>query len=79
MIGSLHFAKNRQDVPIYLGIHSVLTGARWLVAPALGVFMKKVFADDARPVFVLSATIMIVCAFLMMRDVKREKSNAESQ
>ena len=79
MLGSLHFAKNRQDVPIYLGIHSVLTGARWLVAPALGVFMKKLFADDARPVFVLSATIMIVCAFLMLRDVKREKNSAESQ
>ena len=72
MLGSLHFADRREDVPIYLGIHSCLTGMRWLAAPFLGVFLKSHFGDDARPVFLLSSIVIVVTAVLMLRDARRE-------
>ena len=72
MLGSLHFADRREDVPIYLGIHSCLTGMRWLAAPFLGVFLKSHFGDDARPVFLLSSIVIVVTAVLMLCDARRE-------
>jgi MFS family permease len=72
MLGSLHFAKKREDVPIYLGIHSCLTGLRWLVAPFLGVMLKSHFGDNARPVFLVSSAVIIVTAILMLLEARRE-------
>ena len=71
MLGALYYARTRERAPIYLGIHTVLTGLRWMAAPFAGVLLKKhVFADDARPVFVLSFLVMVVTAFLMMREAR---------
>jgi hypothetical protein len=72
MLGSLYYARSSEEVPIYLGIHTVLTGMRWLAAPFVGVLLKLAFGDDARPVFFLSFVLVVVTAILMLREKEEE-------
>ena len=71
MLGSLYYARSREEAPIYLGIHTVLTGTRWLTAPFVGVILKN-FAGSARPVFLLSGLVIAATAVLMIRQSRRE-------
>jgi hypothetical protein len=65
MLGSLYYARSKEEAPIYLGIHTVLTGMRWLTAPFVGVLLKKGF-DNARPIFFASFVIVVATALLMI-------------
>ena len=76
MLGTLYYARSREQAPIYLGVHTVLTGLRWLVAPFVGVWMKGYFGD-ARPVFFLAFVVMAVSGVLMMREPGAPRSGAE--
>ena len=66
MLGSLHYARDSARAPIYVGIHTVLTGVRWIVAPLVGVGMKQQFSGDARPVFLISAGVMAAVGAYML-------------
>lgn len=68
MLGSLHYAPSPEKVPIYMGIHTMLTGLRWAFAPFLGVWLKHVFGDDARPIFLLSFLVVFVVGIGMIRE-----------
>jgi hypothetical protein len=76
MLGALYYAPSREQAPIYLGVHTVLTGLRWLVAPFVGVWMKGYFGD-ARPVFLLAFVVMAVSGVLMLREPGAPRRGAE--
>jgi hypothetical protein len=59
-------------VPIYLGLHTVLTGVRWALAPFAGVWLKRAFNDDARPVFAIVYLVVVGTALLMIHRPTRE-------
>jgi hypothetical protein len=73
MLGSLYYARSKEEAPIYLGIHTVLTGVRWLLAPFAGVLLKQLFGHSARPIFFLSFLVVLISAILMLRDARREE------
>jgi MFS family permease len=68
ILGPLHYARSSQKAPIYVGLHTFLTGARWALAPFAGVFMKWAFADDARPVFLTSFLVVFGTGLAMLRE-----------
>ncbi|HVR75024.1 MAG TPA: MFS transporter [Planctomycetota bacterium] len=72
MLGALYYARTPQNVPIYLGVHTVLTGLRWALAPFAGVWLKAVFMDDARPVFFAVFLIVAITAVFMIRGSRHE-------
>jgi hypothetical protein len=72
MLGSLYYARSKDEAPIYLGIHTVLTGVRWLFAPFAGVLLKGLFGHSARPIFFLSFLVIFITALFMLRDARRE-------
>ncbi len=72
MLGSLYFARTREQAPIYLGIHTVLTGTRWLIAPFVGVLFKYLFGQSARPIFLISFAAILFASILMLRDARRQ-------
>lgn len=72
MLGSLYYARTPEQVPVYLGIHTVLTGVRWALAPFAGVWLKAVFSDHAPPVFFLSFLIVLLSALYMIWTAKDE-------
>jgi MFS family permease len=71
MLGSLYYARNAEDAPIYLGIHTFLTGVRWALAPFAGVAAKALAGDDARPVFFLSFVVVTATGIWMLRTSER--------
>jgi len=71
MLGPLWFAGNSRKEPIYTGIHAVLTGVRWGLAPFVGVWLKATFADDSRPIFWIGAAILVLTAVAMLREGRR--------
>ena len=76
MLGTLYYAPSRAQAPIYLGIHTVLTGVRWLLAPFVGVWLKGVFGD-ARPVFFLAFVVIAVSGVFMMRESSPPRLDGE--
>jgi hypothetical protein len=42
-LGPMYFAKNKEQVPTYVGIHTVLTGVRALVSPWVGASLAMTF------------------------------------
>jgi hypothetical protein len=73
MLGSLYYARTPEEAPIYLGIHTVLTGLRWALAPFAGVWLKAAFGHSARPVFFLSFLVVIITAAMMIRTSRKEE------
>ena len=72
MLGALWYARSKEDVPVYLGIHTVLTGLRWLVAPFAGVLLKWAFGQSARPIFLISFVVVLVAAIYMIIECRRQ-------
>jgi MFS family permease len=68
MLGPLYYARSEKEVPVYLGIHSFLTGLRWLVAPFAGVWLKELCGHNARPIFWVSFAAIAATGLLMLRD-----------
>jgi len=73
MLGSLYYARSKEDAPIYLGVHTVLTGVRWLLAPFAGVLLKGLFGMSARPIFLISFVVVLASSILMLRQSRSEK------
>ena len=71
MLGPLWYARDG-DEDIYTGIHACLTGLRWVIAPFLGVLLKDLCHDDARPAFLVAMTLLIVTGLALLRDGRRE-------
>ncbi len=67
-LGSLYYAQTPERAPIYMGIHTVLTGIRWGLAPFVGVAMKWAFGDNARPIFLLSFLVVFAVGASMIRE-----------
>jgi hypothetical protein len=42
-LGPMYFAKNKEEVPTYIGIHTVLTGVRAAVSPWVGASLAAAF------------------------------------
>jgi hypothetical protein len=42
-LGPMYFARNKEEVPTYVGIHTVLTGVRALVSPWVGASLAGLF------------------------------------
>jgi len=72
MLGSLYYARSQKEAPIYLGIHTVLTGFRWLTAPYAGVLLKRAAGSDARPIFFASFVVVLLAAVWMLAVARRE-------
>ncbi len=72
MLGSLYYARSSEQAPVYLGIHTVLTGFRWLTAPFAGVLLKQAFGHDARPIFFICFAVILSTAILMLHQSRRE-------
>jgi hypothetical protein len=73
MLGSLYYARSRELAPVYLGIHTVLTGVRWLIAPFAGVLLKQILGRDARPIFLVSCVLIVAAALFMIREARRQQ------
>lgn len=67
MLASLYYARSKDDVPVYLGIHTFLTGIRWAIAPFAGVFLKELFQNDARPIFALTFGVIFISSIFLLR------------
>ena len=72
MLGSLYYARTPEEAPLYLGIHTVLTGTRWALAPFAGVALKA-WGQNARPIFFLSFLIVAGTAVAMILESRRER------
>ena len=72
MLGSLYYARTPEEAPLYLGIHTVLTGTRWALAPFAGVILKM-WGQSARPIFFLSFLVVAGTAVAMILESRREK------
>ncbi len=72
MLGSLYYARSSEQAPVYLGIHTVLTGVRWLMAPFAGVLLKRAFGHDARPIFFICFAVILTTAILMLYQSRHE-------
>lgn len=72
MLGSLYYARTPEKVPIYVGIHTFLTGFRWALAPFASVWLKAWFGNNARPVFLLAFFVVAITAVLMIRRSRGE-------
>ena len=72
MLGSLYYARTPEEAPLYLGIHTVLTGTRWALAPFAGVVLKA-WGQSARPIFFLSFVVVAGTAVAMILESRREK------
>ncbi len=78
MLGPLWFAPDPRREPIYTGIHSVLTGLRWGLAPFIAVWLKASFGTDSRPIFWIGAIVLILTALGMFRErVPEDSKSAE--
>jgi hypothetical protein len=73
MLGPLHFARGGADPAVYAGIHSFLTGLRWLLAPFCGYLLRACSNGDARPIFGGGALILIGTAFAMFREARIDR------
>lgn len=72
MLGSLYYARTPGKAPIYLGVHTVLTGVRWALAPIAGVLAKNWLATSARPIFFAVFVVVLGSAILMIRQSRHE-------
>ncbi len=72
MLGPLWFARDSRKEPVYTGIHTVLTGLRWSVAPFVAVWLKTAFGSDSRPIFWIGAAVLILTAIGMLRESRGE-------
>jgi len=73
MLGALYYARTPEKVPIYLGVHTVLTGVRWAVAPVVGVWAQSWFGGSSRPVFFIVFVVVLFTALLMIRSSRHEE------
>ena len=77
MLGSLYFAKSSRNAAVYTGIHTVLTGIRWGIAPFAGVLLKNCFQTTSRPIFWIAFIILVVTALGLFREARREDRRVE--
>jgi hypothetical protein len=68
MLGPLWFAKESRKEPIYTGIHAVLTGLRWSLAPFVAIWLKASFGTDSRPIFWICGAVLVVTGIGMLRE-----------
>ena len=72
MLGVMYFAK-KEDVPLYMGLHTTLTGLRGLAAPWAGNYLSGVLGG-ARYVWPISAAMVFLASLLMFRMAFSEKA-----
>ena len=65
MLGVMYFAK-REDVPLYMGLHTTLTGVRGLIAPWVGILLAETLGG-ARYIWPISAAMVAVASLMMFR------------
>lgn len=64
LLGAMYFAP-KDEVPIYMGIHTTLTGVRGLIAPFVGVALIEIL--PIRVFFVIPVLLMFASCFLTHR------------
>lgn len=72
LLGTMYFA-SKEDLPLYMGVHTTLTGVRGLVAPFVGAWVAE--RIGAQPLFGISWLLCWMSAALMLllaRQVVRE-------
>jgi hypothetical protein len=72
MLGPLYYARSARNAPLYTGIHAVLTGLRWALAPFVAVLLKGWFADDSRPIFLIGFVVLVLTGVGMLLEARRE-------
>ena len=72
MLGPLWFAGSSKDAPVYTGIHAVLTGVRWAIAPFAGILLKKWFESDCRPVFLLCFVVLVLSGVALLFEERKK-------
>lgn len=63
-LGPMYFAKNKEEVPTYVGIHSVLTGVRAFVSPWAGASLAAAFSLGGA--ILIGAAMQIAAAALLI-------------
>jgi hypothetical protein len=71
MLGPLYFARSPRQAAVYTGIHSVLTGVRWGVAPFAGVVLKEWCGNNSRPVFLIGFIVLLITGAAMLLESRR--------
>ena len=72
MLGPLWFAGKSEDAPVYTGIHAVLTGVRWAIAPFTGILLKTWFGGDCRPVFLICFVVLLLSGLGLLFEARRK-------
>ena len=71
-LGPMYFAERKEEVPTYLGIHTVLTGVRALISPWVGASLAMAFnlgtAVLTGAAMQIVAGIMLITFFFMAKD-----------
>jgi len=63
-LGPMYFAKNKEEVPTYVGIHTVLTGVRAAISPWVGAFLAVAFSLGSA--ILAGAVLQVVAAALLI-------------
>jgi len=63
LLGTMYFA-SKEDLPLYMGVHTTLTGVRGLVAPFVGAWVAE--RIGAQPLFGISWLLCWMSAALML-------------
>jgi len=68
LLGTMYFA-SKEDLPLYMGVHTTLTGVRGLVAPFVGAWLAE--RIGAQPLFGISSLLCWMSAVLMVLLARR--------
>jgi predicted MFS family arabinose efflux permease len=71
LLGAMYFAKKKEEVPLYMGVHTTLTGVRGLIAPFLGVYLLNFMS--IRMFFIIQAALMLASAIITFAMGKMEE------
>jgi hypothetical protein len=63
-LGPMYFAERKEEVPTYLGVHTVLTGIRALVSPWVGASLAMAF--DLGTAVLVGAGLQVVAGGLLI-------------
>lgn len=71
-LGPMYFAERKEEVPTYLGVHTVLTGVRALISPWVGASLAMAFDLGTAVLFGVAmqvvAGIMLIVFFFMAKN-----------
>jgi len=77
----INYFSSKRNVPLYMGIHLVLTGIRWVIAPTLGIVLARwsmwlgPTIGGPRYVFAIAGAMWLLAGLIMYQLALRERAD----